>query len=119
ADQFATYLRAGYEEKNPHVEVFDRFSEAFLDGSKIDGLAAAQEMHAANWPDKFQDEWAGFYVEYRLSRYLEEHELEHLVAVQKEKRRGEFDYDVRLLNDGILKHYADLKASNISVSDSP
>ena len=69
ADQFATYLLAGYEEKNPHIDVFDRFSEAFLDGARIDGLAAVQEMHAANWPDKFQNEWAGFYVEFRLSRY--------------------------------------------------
>lgn len=119
ADQFATYLLAGYDEKNPHIEVFDRFSEAFLDGARIDGLAAVQEMHAANWPDKFQNEWAGFYVEFRLSNYVTEHGLSDFVAVQKAKRKGEFDYDLRFLNHGVLEHYGDLKASNIAVNDSP
>lgn len=119
ADEFATYLRLGYEEKNPHIEVFDRFSDAFLNGLKIDGLAAIQEMHEAGWPDKFQNEWAGFYLEYRVSRYLTQNRLLDLVVVQKEKRKGEFDYDLRFLRDGVLEHYGDLKASNIAVSASP
>lgn len=119
ADQFATYLLEGYEEKNPHIEVLDRFSEVFLDGARVDGLTAVQEMHASRWPDRFQNEWAGFYVEYRLSRYLAEHDLTGLVRVQKEKRRGEFDYDLRFLRDGVLEHYGDLKASSVAVKDSP
>ncbi|WP_218865607.1 hypothetical protein [Nocardioides kongjuensis] len=119
SDQFATYLTRGYEEKNPHIEVFDRFSESFLDGARIDGLTAVQEMHAAKWPDRFQNEWAGFYVEFRLSRFLEHNGLHDLVVVQKEKRKGEFDYDLRFLNHGVLEHYGDLKASNIAVNDSP
>jgi hypothetical protein len=76
-------------------------------------------MHAGRWPDRFQNEWAGFYVEYRLSRYLVEHHLIDLVRVQKEKRRGEFDYDLRFLRDGVLEHYGDLKASSVAVKDSP
>ncbi|KGN38942.1 DUF6218 family protein [Knoellia aerolata] len=119
ADQFAIYLLAGYEEKNPHIQVFDRFSKAFLDGARIDGLAAGQEMYAAGWPDKFQPEWAGFYVEFRLSNYIRQHKLGDFVVVQKEKRKGEFDYDLRFLNDGVLEHYGDLKASNIAVPESP
>lgn len=119
ADHFATYLLAGYQEKNPHIEVLDRFSEAFLDGARIDGLAAVQEMYAANWPDKFQNEWAGFYVEFRLSHYVRQHKFGDFVVVQKEKRKGEFDYDLRFLKDGVLEHYGDLKASNIAVTDSP
>lgn len=119
ADLFATYLRAGYEEQNPHIKVLDWFSRLFLDGAKIDGLTAVQEMHAAGWPDMFQNEWAGFYVEFRLDAFLREHNLQDLVLVQKEKRRGEFDYDLRFLSGGVLQHYGDLKASNISVSDSP
>lgn len=119
ADEFGAYLRAGYE-ASPHIEILDRFSEDFLDGTKIEGLAAVQEMHHAGWPDKFQNEWAGFYVEFRLSGYLAEHELTHYMVVQKEKRRGEFDYDLRLLDGhGRLEFYGDLKASNIAVADSP
>ncbi|MFD1505738.1 hypothetical protein FE374_00935 [Georgenia yuyongxinii] len=119
ADEFATYLLAGYEEKNPHIDVFDRFSDAFLDGVRIDGLTAVQEMYAADWPDRFQNEWAGFYVEFRLSNYLTQHNLHELLAVQKEKRKGEYDYDLRFLKNGALEHYGDLKASNIAVNDSP
>ena len=76
-------------------------------------------MHAAKWPDKFQNEWQGFYVEYRLSSFVTEHGLEHLLVVQKEKRKAEYDYDLRLLRDGATEHFGDLKASNIAVDDSP
>ncbi|WP_018157519.1 hypothetical protein [Demetria terragena] len=119
SDEFATYLRSGYDEPNPHVEVLDRFSEKFLDGSRVEGLRAVQEMYTAGWPDKFQNEWAGFYLEFRLSRYLAEHDLQSHITVQKVKRKGEFDYDLRFLDHGVLAHYGDLKASNITVSGSP
>lgn len=119
ADQFSQYILEGYKEKNPHAEVLHRFSEAFLDGTRIEGLHAAQEMHAANWPDKFQNEWAGFYLEFRLSRFIEHHAFSDLVAVQKEKRKGRFDYDLQFLRDGALEHYGDLKASSITIDYSP
>lgn len=119
ADQFATYLQSGYQERNPHVEVFDRFTQLFLDGSKVDGLQAAKEMYASSWPDTFQTEWAGFYVEFRLSQFIQQQGLSNHVVVQKEKRKGEFDYDLRFLHDGVLQHYGDLKASNVTLSDSP
>lgn len=116
---FASYLLGGYKERNPHIEVLDRFSKTFLDGSRLAGLTAVQEMHAAKWPDKFQNEWAGFYVEFRLSRFLAEHGLHAHLVVQKEKRKGEFDYDLRFLVNGSLDYYGDLKASNITVDSSP
>lgn len=119
ADQLETYLRSGYEEKNPHIEVIDQFSEMFLDGARIDALSAVQEMHAAHWPDAFQNEWAGFYVEFRMSRYLAEHGVTDRVVVQKEKVRGKYDYDLRFLDRGALSHYGDLKASNIEANDAP
>lgn len=119
SDELATYLTVGYEERNPHIEVLDRFSEAFLDGQRVEGLEAVQRMFAAGWPDAFHGEWAGFYVEFSLSRYLVDNDLTPLMIVQKEKRKGEFDYDLRLLRDGALEHYGDLKASNIQVSESP
>lgn len=118
-DQFESYLRSGFKEKNPHIEVLDNFSETFLDGTRINGLTAVQEMHAASWPDSFQNEWAGFYVEFRLSHYLAKNNLTDRVIVQKEKRKSEFDYDLRFLNSGMVEHFGDLKASSIAVNDSP
>lgn len=119
ADQFQTYLRVGYEEKNPHIDILDRFSDEFLDGTRIEGLAAVQEMHAARWPDRFQNEWQGFYLEYRLNDFVNRHLLDDLLVVQKEKRKTEYDYDLRLLRNGRTEHFGDLKASNITVKDSP
>lgn len=119
SDELASYLLTGYEERNPHAEVIERFSECLLDGSRVDALDAVREMHDADWPDKFQNEWAGFYLEYRLSRFLAQHRLGHLVAVQKEKRRGAFDYDLQFLRGGVVEHYGDLKASSASVAESP
>ncbi len=119
ADHFASYLQAGYA-ASPHVEILDHFSAEFLDGAKIEGLDAVQEMHAASWPDTFQNEWAGFYVEFRLSEFLSHHNLTRYVVVQKEKRRSAFDYDLALLDGhGHLEFYGDLKASNIEAADSP
>jgi hypothetical protein len=119
ADQFQTYMRSGYDEKNPHIDVLDRFSREFLDGSKLDALGAVQEMYAAKWPDKFQNEWQGFYLEYRLSGFVRKHGLDHLVVVQKEKRKAEYDYDLRLLRNGTTDHFGDLKASDKGTRDSP
>jgi len=119
ADQFASYLLKGYEEQNPYVDVFARFSDLLLDGAMIDGLTAVQEMYEAHWPDRFQNEWAGFYVEFRLSRYLSDHGGRGLVEIQKEKRRGKFDFDLRFLDEGVVEYYGDLKASNVEVKDSP
>jgi hypothetical protein len=119
ADQFQTYMRSGYDEKNPHIDALDRFSNEFLDGARIDALTAVQEMHAAKWPDKFQNEWQGFYLEYRLNGFIQRHGLDRLIVVQKEKRKSEYDYDLRLLRNGATEHFGDLKASDIGVHDSP
>jgi len=119
ADRLEDYLRQGYKEANLHLEALRRFSAELLDGRRIEGLDAVREMHSARWPDSFQNEWAGFYVEYRLDRYVTQHRLEHLVVVQKVKLKGEFDYDLRLVQNGAVQLYGDLKASNIALSDSP
>lgn len=119
ADQFLSYMRSGYDEKNPHIDALDRFSSEFLDGTRIDALTAIQEMYAAKWPDKFQNEWQGFYLEYRLNGFIQNHRLDHVIVVQKEKRKAEYDYDLRLLRNGATDHFGDLKASDIGTKDSP
>lgn len=118
-EQLAAYLLSGPVLVDPHIEIVDQFSREFLDGSLVNGLAASQEMFAANWPDKFQNEWAGFYVEFCLDRFLKRNGYDAMLSVQKEKRKGEYDYDLKFHADGVLSHYGDLKASSISVKDSP
>lgn len=118
-DAFEAYLRFGYEERNDHLSAIDRFTTHLLDGTRIDGLTAVQEMHASGWPDSFQNEWQGFYLEFRLSEFLSQQGMQSQLAVQKEKGRSSFDYDLRFIEGGRTAHYGDLKASDITAKESP
>ena len=118
-DQFQTYIRTGYEEKSPYLAALDRFSRELLDGARIEALTAVQAMHDAKWPDAFQNEWPGFYVEFRLSAFIRRRNLQHLMVVQKQKAKEAYDFDLRFLKDGTTDHYGDLKASDVNVKDAP
>ncbi|WP_448074208.1 hypothetical protein [Georgenia yuyongxinii] len=119
ADRFAAYLQAGQTTFDPHVDVFRRFNEVFLTGQVSYALPTVQAMHVDNWPDTFQGEWPGFYLEYRLSAFLSAHGLTDQVRYVKEKRRGLFDYDLELLSEGNVAYYGDLKASDYLKHESP
>ncbi len=118
-DKFLTYIRSGFEETNPHLDALDLFSREFLDGTKIEALSAVQAMYSAKWPDAFQNEWPGFYVEFRLDAFIHRRNLQNLIVVQKEKRKGAYDFDLRFLDNGITYHYGDLKASDLKAKDAP
>lgn len=119
SDEFATYLRGGYSPRHPRVDVFRRFNEHFMTGARVEALDAVREMHAARWPDTFQGEWPGFYLEYRIDRFLRDNRLTSLVAYQKAKGAGLYDYDLVFQTDGTIDYYGDLKASNVSKQESP
>ncbi|MEH3077609.1 MAG: hypothetical protein PGN11_13230 [Quadrisphaera sp.] len=119
ADELARYLRGGAVTRNPHLEVFERFNEEFFATGRIEALDAVKEMHGVAWPDAFQGEWPGFYLEYRLHGHLRLQGAADLVVFQKEKRRGLFDYDLVFRNSGRVDFYGDLKASNIAKVESP
>lgn len=119
ADQFANYLQGGYESKQPRVDVFHRFNSEFLGNDEIHALDAVKEMHTSSWPDRFQGEWPGFYVEFRLDSFLRSAGLRQFVEYQKSKGRGLLDYDLVFKNGGELEYYGDLKASDVSKHESP
>lgn len=119
SDQFAAYLRFGYQAKQPRVDVFHGFNTEFLAGAEIQALDAVKEMRASDWPDTFQGEWPGFYVEYRLDAFLRRAGLGQLVEYQKVKGRGLLDYDLAFKKGGDLEYYGDLKASDVTKHESP
>lgn len=119
ADQFASYLRAGYQAKQPRVDVFHGFNTEFLVGDEIHALDAVREMKAAEWPDTFQGEWPGFYVEFRLDSFLRNAGLRSLVEYQKAKGQGLLDYDLVFKKGDELEYYGDLKASDVTKHESP
>lgn len=118
-DEFARYLEGFVKELPPHLDVFRRFNNEFLIADGIDSLDAVTEMHASHWPDTFQGEWPGFYVEFRLDSFILEHGLNRLVGYQKSKRRGSYDYDLVFQRGGAVEYYGDLKASDVKKYESP
>lgn len=119
ADQFADYLRGLDKPTHPRLDVFHRFNLEFLVDEHIDALDAVRQMHASAWPDTFQGEWPGFYVEYRLDSFLRDERLGNLVEYQKVKHQGAFDYDLVFKNGDELEYYGDLKASDVTKRESP
>lgn len=118
-DKFESYLRGTYREEHPRLEVFDHFNKEFFATGRIEALDAIKEMHASEWPDRFQGEWPGFFLEYRLHAFLRRRGLSHLVEFQKVKAHDDFDYDLVFRESNHVSHYGDLKASNILKHESP
>lgn len=119
ADRFAAYLLSDEVSFDPHLEVFRAFNQCFLDGRRLKALDAVKEMHTARWPDTFQAEWPGFYLEYRFQSFLDREKLTGTVNYLKDKRRGGYDYDLAFLRSGVISHYGDLKASDYVKHESP
>lgn len=117
-DDFSGYLRGTLEELHPRLEVFDRFNSEFLTARRIEAMDAIQEMHAEDWPDTFQGEWPGFYLEFRMDNFLRQHSR-GLFEFQKDKVHGRFDYDLVFIDADRVEYYGDLKASNIARHESP
>lgn len=119
ADRLASYLRGATTPRDPRTEVFERFNADFLTGDRVVALAAVQAMYDVRWPDSFQNEWPGFYLEYRVDRFLRSHHLEHVVEFQKDKRRGHLDFDLVFRDHDRIAYLGDLKASSLTTRTAP
>lgn len=119
SDKLANYLAGVPQERHPHLDVFERFNREFLNADRTEALDAIRQMYDAEWPDAFQGEWAGFYLEFRLNGFLQRDRLTTLVDFQRVKKKGEFDYDLTFKQDGCLAYYGDLKASDVARHESP
>jgi hypothetical protein len=120
ADRFASYLRNGGLPSAPWIEVFRAFNAGFLKTGQLQAINAVKEMHAASWPDRFQSEWPGFYLEFRLDSFLCQRNLQHVVKYQKNKKKAEYDYDLLFYRSpGRISYYGDLKASDVATCEAP
>lgn len=119
AGLLAEYLLGRTSTVPPRIEAFSQFNSEFLSRDRIEALDAIREMHDASWPDRFQGEWAGFYLEYRLDRFLRDNGHVPHIEFQRAKTKGAFDYDLVFRDHGRIDHYGDLKASNVKKTESP
>lgn len=120
SDKFLSYLRDGGLPSSRWVTVFRDFNARFLKMGQLQAVTAVKEMHAGAWKDCFQNEWPGFYLEFQFDAYLRQQHLENLVQYQKNKRKTQYDYDLRFnQSDGQIYFYGDLKASDIASRKAP
>ncbi|MCR5084960.1 MAG: hypothetical protein K6A65_05600 [Succinivibrionaceae bacterium] len=66
-----------------------------------------REMMAAGYRNRFQPEWAGFYLEFLFERYIQGQGISHLVRYAQDKAAGGIDLDLIFPVTGA---YGDLKA---------
>jgi hypothetical protein len=116
-DVLADYFLGFVDTTHPSVDVFRRFNDEFLTGAWLYGLDAVKEMYTANWPDRFQPEWAGFYLEYRFDRFVRARHFSSTVQFQKMKKDGTYDYDLVFYDRSSVDFYGDLKASSTTSRD--
>ena len=119
SDRFAAYLAGVRAAQDRRLECFERFNTEFLRAGRVEALDAVQQMHAALWPDRYQAEWPGFYLEFKLDSFLRSNGLQDSMDFQKSKRRGLYDYDLVFKSGPRIDFYGDLKASDIAARESP
>ena len=71
------------------------------------GIDCYRKMIEADYRNKFQAEWAGFFLEYEFESYINEHSLAGLVRYEQDKTKSGIDLDLYFPGIGC---YGDLKA---------
>lgn len=71
------------------------------------GADCYREMHDAGFNNALQPEWPGFYLEYRLQKYIKAQNASSVVRYSQNKKKGEIDLDLYFPQVGC---YGDLKA---------
>lgn len=77
------------------------------------GKTCYEEMINANYRNKFQPEWAGFYLEFEFEKYIKNNKLEKIVDFAQDKTKGGIDLDLYF---STIKCYGDLKAHSTNSS---
>lgn len=94
------------------VEVFDTLDEFFASMFKEwVGIECYMEMIENGFNNKFQPEWPGFYLEYKLEKYLEENHKTDIIRYCQNKKNGDVDLDLYFPKLGM---YGDLKTHSLN-----
>lgn len=89
-------------------EVVDEIKTFFESEDKVwYGIDCYEKMIADNYRNKFQPEWAGFFLEYEFESYINDHALTRLVTYAQDKTLGGIDLDLYFPT---IECYGDLKA---------
>lgn len=99
---------------NLTFELFDTLDDFFNNMAKEwFGTEVYLEMIENNYRNKYQPEWPGFYLEYKLERYLNDHDKKSIITFYQNRKKGGIDLDLKFPQ---LGYYGDLKAHSINSS---
>lgn len=101
-----------FNEENIKIEIFDTLDDFFVNMTKEWlGIEAYAEMIEHNYRSKYQSEWPGYYLEYKLENYIKDNNKDDIITFYQNRKKGEVDLDLRFPELGF---YGDLKAHTIS-----
>lgn len=104
----------GNIEGNIIFDFFTKFNNDFSFGEWITAKTAIEEMKTNKWEQWRQTEWAGWFLEYLTSDFIEKENFQNtMMYIGNKKSGGLPDFDLYFNNDGF---YGDLKASDIDNS---
>ena len=104
----------GNIEGNVIFDFFTKFNNDFSFGEWITAKTAIEEMKTNNWEQWRQTEWAGWFLEYLTSDFIEKENFQNtMMYIGNNKPEGLPDFDLYFNNDDF---YGDLKASDINNS---
>ena len=96
------------DDKTISPEVIDRIVDFFVNENKEwNGISCYEEMIKDDYRNKFQPEWAGFYLEYSFEKYLNNNSLTRMIKYAQNKKKDGIDLDLYFPESG---QYGDLKA---------
>lgn len=108
-DNVTRYLQSKLGERVDLKFDFINFLDAFFTQLPKDwnGTDCYEEMLNARFNNALQPEWPGFYLEYRLQKFIKEQNAAHIVKYFQNKKKDEIDLDLFFPQIGC---YGDLKA---------
>lgn len=103
-------IENGRVEYSEEISLFENFF-ATID-PKWEGISAYREMIDANFKNRFQSEWPGWYLEFNFENFLRSHKKYKKICryVQK-KKVGDLDFDLEFIKN---KFIGDLKTHSNS-----
>ena len=103
-----------FNEDNTKIEVFDTLDDFFIHMAKEWlGMEAYADMIEHNYRNKYQPEWPGFYLEYKLEEYLVKNNKQDVITFYQNRKKGEVDLDLQFPQLGF---FGDLKAHSVTSS---
>lgn len=112
---FKNYI-LGVEQKNEIFEFFETFNNSFKFNDWLPADASILEMKNGNWYQWKGTEWAGWYLEYKFSEFINSKDENIVVYIGNQKTSDHLDFDLFFPKENF---YGDLKASDIDKKEAP